>query len=132
LGRAAAISGRADYVAVTEVPEIRFAHTPGGRIAYQVVGDGPIDVLVTHGAIFPIDLMWDEPGLVRFLDGLSSFSRHVWFDARPQRPPRTRTPGGLCNSVPPTGCRATLARLARAATGIAQMAGWVDSRRDPR
>src|SRR5262245_52339551 len=69
-------------MAVAEVPETRFVQTPGGRIAYQVVGDGPIDLLVTHGAYFPIDLMWDEPGLVRFLDRLSSFSRHVWFDPR--------------------------------------------------
>jgi hypothetical protein len=69
-------------VAVAEVPETRFAETPGGRIAYQVVGDGPIDVLVTHTPLFPIDLMWDEPSLVRFLDRLSTFSRHVWFDPR--------------------------------------------------
>jgi class 3 adenylate cyclase len=81
-GRAAGISGRADYGAVAEVPQTRFAETPGGRIAYQVVGDGPIDLLVTHAPIFPIDLMWDEPSLVRFLDRLSSFSRHVWFDPR--------------------------------------------------
>jgi class 3 adenylate cyclase len=67
---------------VAEVPETRFAETPGGRIAYQVVGDGPIDVLVSHSPVFPIDLMWDEPSLVRFLDRLSSFSRHVWFDPR--------------------------------------------------
>jgi class 3 adenylate cyclase len=67
---------------VAEVPETCFAETPGGRIAYQVVGDGPIDVLVAHPPYFPIDLMWDEPSLVRFLDGLSSFSRHVWFDSR--------------------------------------------------
>jgi class 3 adenylate cyclase/pimeloyl-ACP methyl ester carboxylesterase len=67
---------------MAEVPETRYADTPGGRIAYQVVGDGPIDVLVTHSPMFPIDLMWDEPGLVRFLDRLSSFSRHVWFDPR--------------------------------------------------
>jgi class 3 adenylate cyclase len=67
---------------VAEVPETRFAQTPGGRVAYRVVGDGPIDVLVTHSPFFPIDLMWDEPGLVRFLDRLSSFSRHVWFDPR--------------------------------------------------
>jgi class 3 adenylate cyclase len=67
---------------VAEVPETRFAETPGGRIAYQVVGDGPIDLLVTHAPFFPIDLMWDEPGLVRFLDRLSMFSRHVWFDPR--------------------------------------------------
>jgi class 3 adenylate cyclase len=32
--------------------------------------------------MFPIDHMWDEPGLVRCLDRLSSFSRHVWFDPR--------------------------------------------------
>ena len=82
LGRAAEISGRADYLAVAEVPETRFAETPGGRIAYQVVGDGPIDVLVTHAPFFPIDLMWDEPSLVRFLAQLSTFSRHVWFDSR--------------------------------------------------
>jgi class 3 adenylate cyclase/pimeloyl-ACP methyl ester carboxylesterase len=67
---------------VAEIPETRFAETPGGRIAYQVVGDGPIDVLVHHLPMFPIDHMWDEPSLVRFLDRLSSFSRHVWFDPR--------------------------------------------------
>ena len=74
--------GSADCLTVAEAPETRFADTPGGRIAYQVVGDGPIDVLVTHSPHFPIDLMWDEPSLVRFLDRLSSFSRHVWFDSR--------------------------------------------------
>jgi class 3 adenylate cyclase len=74
--------GSADCLIVAEVPETRFADTPNGRIAYQVVGDGPIDVLVTHSPMFPIDLMWDEPSIVRFLDRLSSFSRHVWFDSR--------------------------------------------------
>jgi class 3 adenylate cyclase/pimeloyl-ACP methyl ester carboxylesterase len=67
---------------VADVPKTRFADTRNGRIAYQVVGDGPLDVLVCHSPVFPIDLMWDEPGLVRFLDRLSSFSRHVWFDPR--------------------------------------------------
>ena len=74
--------GSADCLTMAEVPETRFAETPGGRIAYQVVGDGPIHVLFTHSPQFPIDLMWDEPSLVRFLDGLSWFSRHVWFDPR--------------------------------------------------
>ena len=67
---------------MAEVPETRFAETSGGYIAYQVVGDGPVDILVAHTAAFPIDLMWEEPSLVRFLDRLSSFSRHVWFDPR--------------------------------------------------
>jgi class 3 adenylate cyclase len=66
----------------TEVPDTLFTETPGGRIAYQIVGDGPIDILVATSPRFPVDLMWDEPTLVRFLDRLSSFSRHVWFDFR--------------------------------------------------
>jgi class 3 adenylate cyclase len=54
----------------------------GGRIAYQVVGDGPLDVLVIRPSTFPVDIMWDEPRVVRFVDRLSSFCRHVWFDPR--------------------------------------------------
>jgi class 3 adenylate cyclase len=59
-----------------------YARTSGGRVAYQVVGAGPPDVLVTKPPFLPVDLMWDEPRFVRFLNGLSSFSRHVWFDPR--------------------------------------------------
>jgi class 3 adenylate cyclase len=62
--------------------ETRYVKSEAGWIAYQVVGSGPVDVLVVRPMLFPIDLMWDEPALVRFLDGLSSFSCHVWFDAR--------------------------------------------------
>jgi class 3 adenylate cyclase len=64
------------------VPDTVYAKTSGGRIGYQVVGAGPPDVLVTIPHWLPIDLMWDEPRLVRFLNGLSSFSRHIWFDTR--------------------------------------------------
>jgi pimeloyl-ACP methyl ester carboxylesterase len=70
-----------DCAAVSEVPETRFADTSLGRIAYQVVGDGPLDLLVAH-PFCPVDVMWDEPTVVRFLDRLSAFSRHVWFDPR--------------------------------------------------
>jgi class 3 adenylate cyclase len=70
-------------VRVAEVPQTQFAMTrDGDRVAYQVVGDGPIDVIVTRAPLFPIDLMWDEPRLVHFLTRLSSFCRHIWFDAR--------------------------------------------------
>ena len=63
-------------------PETVYAKTSGGSIGYQVVGAGPPDVLVAKPAFLPIDLMWDEPRFVRFLNGLSSFSRHIWFDPR--------------------------------------------------
>jgi class 3 adenylate cyclase len=54
----------------------------GGRVAYQAVGDGPVDVLVNRPPLFPVDMMWEEPRVVRFLDRLSSFCRHIWFDPR--------------------------------------------------
>ena len=65
---------------VTVVPETRYAKVGGRQVAYQIVGHGPVDVLV--GSPLPIDLMWDEPSVVRFLDRLSSFSRSIWFDQR--------------------------------------------------
>jgi class 3 adenylate cyclase/pimeloyl-ACP methyl ester carboxylesterase len=68
---------------VAEVPETRYAKTASGdHVAYQVIGDGPIDVLVNRANVFPVDLMWDEPRVAHFLNRLSSFSRHIWFDPR--------------------------------------------------
>ena len=65
------------------MPETRYANVEGrGRVAYQAVGDAPFDVLVIRSPVFPIDMMWEEPRVVRFLDRLSSFCRHIWFDAR--------------------------------------------------
>ncbi len=64
-------------------PKTKFATTgDGAHVAYQVVGDGPIDILVARTLYFPIDSMWEEPRMVRFLDRLSTFSRHIWFDLR--------------------------------------------------
>jgi class 3 adenylate cyclase len=68
-------------VTVAEVAETRLADTLVGRIAYQVIGDGPVTVLVCH-PVCPVDLLWDEPIVARFLDRLSLFARHVWFDPR--------------------------------------------------
>ena len=66
---------------MADLPETRYVKTASGRhVAFQVVGDGPIDVLVNRSPMFPIDLMWDEPRLAHFLNRLSSFCRHIWFD----------------------------------------------------
>ena len=65
-----------------EVPETKYATDEGGgQVAYQAVGDGPIDVLVLN-VNTPVDVMWEEPHVVRFLDRLSTFCRHIWFDPR--------------------------------------------------
>ena len=61
-------------------PETRFAQSERGWIAYQVVGDGPVTLLVCKPTSFPVDLMWEEPAFVRFLTGLASFSRSIWLD----------------------------------------------------
>jgi class 3 adenylate cyclase len=60
----------------------RHANSPAGGIAYQVVGDGSVTILVFKPALFPVDLMWEEPALARFVTGLASFSRSIWFDPR--------------------------------------------------
>jgi class 3 adenylate cyclase len=68
--------------ATVSAPETVYAQSGAGRVGYQVVGTDPPDVLVTKPTYLPIDLMWDEPRFVRLLNGLSSFSRHIWFDPR--------------------------------------------------
>ncbi|HEX2382253.1 MAG TPA: hypothetical protein VHI95_06430 [Acidimicrobiales bacterium] len=63
-----------------DVPVTRYADTERGAIAFQVVGDGPLTSLVSKGPGLPVDLMWEEPSLARFVAGLGSFSRSIWFD----------------------------------------------------
>jgi class 3 adenylate cyclase len=70
-------------VEVRDVVETQYATVDGGaQVAYQAIGPGPIDVLVNRMTNIPVDLMWDEPRVVQFLERLSSFCRHVWFDPR--------------------------------------------------
>jgi class 3 adenylate cyclase len=47
-----------------------------------VFGDGDLDVLVAATHFLPVDLLEDEPRVVQFLQRLSSFARHIWFDFR--------------------------------------------------
>ncbi|MGO9872271.1 MAG: alpha/beta fold hydrolase [Acidimicrobiia bacterium] len=67
-----------------ERPVTRYATAPDGvSIAFQVFGEGPVDV-VFASTLVPIDLLWDEPGFVGFARRLGAFSRTVWCDARGQ------------------------------------------------
>jgi pimeloyl-ACP methyl ester carboxylesterase len=51
-------------------------------IAYQVLGEGPADLLVVPGPFIPFDTIEAEPGLYRFHRRLASFSRVIRFDQR--------------------------------------------------
>jgi len=68
---------------VDEQAVTRFARAPDGvSIAYQVTGDGPLDLLLPPALSTPVDLLWDEPGFVRFARRLGRFCRIVQVDYR--------------------------------------------------
>ena len=60
----------------------RYAKSGDVNIAFQVVGDGPIDLVLSVGWVTHLDLAWDIPPLVRFYERLASFSRLILFDKR--------------------------------------------------
>ena len=67
---------------MVQQPETRYAKGPGGDIAYQVVGDGPIDLVIVPGWISHVDLMWADPGWTTFVSELASFARVILYDKR--------------------------------------------------
>lgn len=63
---------------------IKYARNGDVALAYQVVGDGPIDVALVPGFVFHQEVIWDYPPLRRFLERLASFSRLILWDKREQ------------------------------------------------
>ncbi|HET6770305.1 MAG TPA: alpha/beta fold hydrolase [Actinomycetota bacterium] len=63
-------------------PETRYAKSGDVNIAYQVVGDGPLDLVLVPGFVSHLDNDWDEPRSAHFLRRLASFSRLIRFDKR--------------------------------------------------
>jgi DNA-binding winged helix-turn-helix (wHTH) protein/pimeloyl-ACP methyl ester carboxylesterase len=64
------------------VPETCYARSGDIRIAYQVIGDGPIDLVFVMGWVSHLEYSWTEPSFARFLRRLGSFSRVILFDKR--------------------------------------------------
>jgi hypothetical protein len=63
-------------------PPTRYASSDGASIAYQVVGGGPIDLVLVLGFATHLELQWELPPLARFLGRLAQFSRLIVFDKR--------------------------------------------------
>src|SRR5262245_1558707 len=63
-------------------PETRYAKSGEINIAYQIVGDGSLDLVFVPGFISHLDLQWADPRIARFLNRLASFSRLILFDKR--------------------------------------------------
>jgi len=63
-------------------PEICYARSGDVSIAYQVTGEGPLDLVLVPGFISHLELDWEEPRHARFLERLGSFARLIRFDKR--------------------------------------------------
>ncbi len=64
------------------VPRVRYAKSGDVHIAYQVVGDGPLDLVFVNGFVDHLEVQWEFPPLASFLNRLASFSRLILFDKR--------------------------------------------------
>jgi pimeloyl-ACP methyl ester carboxylesterase/class 3 adenylate cyclase len=64
------------------VPETQYVRTAGVSVAYQVIGDGPVDLVLVPGFLSNIEVFWEQPRVARFLHKLASFSRLIIFDKR--------------------------------------------------
>ena len=65
-----------------QVPQTRYARSGDVRIAYQVVGHGPIDLVFVPGFVSNLDIHWEDPGYAHLLRRLSAFSRLILLDKR--------------------------------------------------
>lgn len=61
-------------------PPTQYVERDGVSIAYQVVGDGPVDLIIAPGFISHLDLQWTEPRFARFLARVASFCRLILYD----------------------------------------------------
>ncbi len=63
-------------------PQTRYARSGDVNIAYQVVGDGPRDLVLVPGWVSNIEVFWEHPTAASFLSRLASFCRLILFDKR--------------------------------------------------
>jgi pimeloyl-ACP methyl ester carboxylesterase len=61
---------------------VHYARSGGVNIAYQVTGDGSLDLVLVSGFVSHLDNDWAHPASARFLERLSSFARLIRFDKR--------------------------------------------------
>jgi DNA-binding winged helix-turn-helix (wHTH) protein/pimeloyl-ACP methyl ester carboxylesterase/class 3 adenylate cyclase len=64
------------------VPETHYALSGDVNIAYQTLGDAPLDLVFVMGWVSHLEYFWREPSVARFLRRLATFSRLILFDKR--------------------------------------------------
>ena len=63
-------------------PETKYTKSGDVHIAYQVTGDGPLDIVFVPGFVSHLEAQWEHPASVSMLERLGSFSRLIRFDKR--------------------------------------------------
>lgn len=63
-------------------PQTKYARSGDIHIAYQVIGDGPIDLVYVPSWMSQVEVYWEEPRIARYFERLASFSRLIMFDRR--------------------------------------------------
>jgi len=67
---------------MANIPKTRYARSGDMHIAYQVMGDAPLDLVLVPGFISHLELQFEDPRPVRFFERLASFCRLIRFDKR--------------------------------------------------
>jgi pimeloyl-ACP methyl ester carboxylesterase/DNA-binding winged helix-turn-helix (wHTH) protein len=70
------------HASLRGTPQTHYARSGDVNIAYQVVGDAPLDLVFVMGWVSHLESFWREPSFARFLASLASFSRLILFDKR--------------------------------------------------
>jgi class 3 adenylate cyclase len=65
-----------------EAPTTCYAKSGGTYVAYQAVGDGPLDLVYVPGGPFHVELNWENPPMARSLRRLATLTRLIVFDKR--------------------------------------------------
>src|SRR4029450_8124377 len=63
-------------------PQTKYASSDGVHLAYQVFGEGDLDLVLVNGFTTHVELVWEHEPARRFLEGVASFARVINFDRR--------------------------------------------------
>ncbi len=80
--RAAAPAPAVGTVSSVPLGDVSYARSGDVRIAYQIVGDGPLDLILVHGWVCSFQPGWENPNLAAFYRRLASLGRLILFDKR--------------------------------------------------
>ncbi|GAA6526321.1 adenylate/guanylate cyclase domain-containing protein [Intrasporangium sp. DVR] len=105
------------------IPETLYAQSEGADIAYRVLGEGPRDIVLSMGFISHLDLYWELPENVEFLEHLTDLGRVIIFDKRGTG----LSDRDLSGASPERWCDDLIAVMDACQSSTAVVMGWLDA-----